>query len=90
MPPIDVKNEIIIATSGGRRTDVLTPDTGNSTSKKSMGYYTQRFQGAKESRVQVKDENPYYCSESSNPRILEPSDPASSLPFTKIPRWIII
>ncbi len=35
MPPIDVKNEITIATNGGNRTFVLTPDMGNRILKKS-------------------------------------------------------
>ena len=38
-PPIDVKNEITIAISGGNRILVFTPETGNSIFRKSMEYY---------------------------------------------------
>ncbi len=35
MPPMDVKNEMTIATKGGSKTFVLTPDMGNRILKKS-------------------------------------------------------
>ncbi|MFZ3123289.1 MAG: hypothetical protein WA104_08050 [Thermodesulfovibrionales bacterium] len=39
-PLIDVKKDTNRATRGGIKIYVLTPETGNSTFKKSMGYYT--------------------------------------------------